>query len=93
MIFRKINNKSLSSGQMQKIAFVRALLAKPEILLLDEAVSNIDEASKQIIFQILKNQQVTIVNSTHEPDNFLNVDSVLAIEIINEKRVLKLRNN
>ena len=90
---RKINNKSLSSGQMQKIAFVRALLAKPEILLLDEAVSNIDEASKQIIFQILKNQQVTIVNSTHEPDNFLNVDSVLAIEIINEKRVLKLRNN
>ena len=33
---KKIDNKSLSSGQMQKLAFVRALLANVEILLLDE---------------------------------------------------------
>ena len=33
---------SLSSGQMQKIAFIRALLSNPEILLLDESISNLD---------------------------------------------------
>ena len=31
---KKINNKSLSSGQMQKIAFIRALLAKSETIFL-----------------------------------------------------------
>ena len=36
-INRQIDNKSLSSGQMQKIAFVRALLSDLEILLLDES--------------------------------------------------------
>ena len=41
-----ISNKTLSSGQMQKIAFVRALVADPDILLLDEATANLDENSK-----------------------------------------------
>ena len=49
-----IDNKSLSSGQMQKIAFIRALLSKPDILLLDEAVSNLDDSSKSTIFDLLK---------------------------------------
>ena len=49
---RKINNKSLSSGQMQKIAFVRALLSDAEILLLDEATANLDEKSKNTIFTL-----------------------------------------
>ena len=35
-----INNKSLSSGQMQKISFIRAILLKPNVLFLDEATSN-----------------------------------------------------
>ena len=43
---RTINNKSLSSGQMQKIAFIRAFLSDTEILLLDEATANLDENSK-----------------------------------------------
>ena len=63
---KKIDNKSLSSGQMQKIAFIRALIADVEVLFLDESTSNLDKKTKDKIFQILKDQNVTIINSTHE---------------------------
>ncbi len=85
---KKVDNKSLSSGQMQKLAFIRALLADVEILLLDESTANLDTKSRDLIFDILKKQNVTIVNSTHDPKYFKNVDHNLNIEIIEEKRVL-----
>ena len=42
----EISNKTLSSGQFQKIAFIRAFLYNPELLILDESTSNLDEYSK-----------------------------------------------
>jgi len=87
---RIISNKELSSGQMQKIAFVRALVAEPTILLLDEATSNLDDGSKEKIFKILKNRKITIINSTHDPDKFQNVDFNLNIEIHNEIRKVRV---
>ena len=83
---KEVSNKTLSSGQMQKIAFVRALLAEPEILLLDESTANLDDESRKTIFEILRNKEVTIFNSTHDPDQFLKVDKFLNINIVNEKR-------
>ena len=88
---RIISNKELSSGQMQKIAFVRALVAEPTILLLDEATSNLDDSSKEKIFKILKNRKITIINSTHDPDKFQNVDFNLNIEINNEIRKVRVQ--
>ena len=52
-ISKHISNKTLSSGQMQKISFIRAILNKVDILLLDEATSNLDFESKNLIFNIL----------------------------------------
>ena len=37
---------------MQKIAFIRALLSNPEILLLDESISNLDDFSKELVLDI-----------------------------------------
>jgi len=88
---RIISNKELSSGQMQKIAFVRALISEPTILLLDEATSNLDDDSKEKIFKILKNRKITIINSTHDPDKFQNVDFNLNIEINSEMRKVRIQ--
>lgn len=90
---RKINNKSLSSGQMQKIAFVRALLSDAEILLLDEATANLDEKSKNTIFSLLKENKFTIINSTHDPDSFHDVDNILEIEVVDELRTINNLDN
>ena len=81
-----IDNKSLSSGQMQKIAFIRAILSEPDILLLDESTSNLDTLSKQKVFEILKSKNVTIVNCTHDPYSFDSVDKYFKIVTENEKR-------
>mgnify|MGYP001291484910 FL=1 len=87
---RLISNTSLSSGQMQKIAFVRALLSDVKILFLDESTANLDDESRTKIFDVLRNQKITIINSTHEPDQFKNVDSHFKIELQDEKRYLVL---
>ena len=87
-----ISNKSLSSGQMQKIAFIRALLAKPDVLFLDESTSNLDTNTKEIIFEILKKQKTTIVNSTHDPDSFKDVDCVVKIEIHDSGNKISFNN-
>lgn len=84
----EINNKSLSSGQMQKVAFIRALLSKPNVLLLDEATSNLDIKSKEKVFEIIKKQEITIINCTHDPNSFESVDSIYKIINENEKRKL-----
>ena len=67
---KEISNRSLSAGQMQKIAFIRALIADVDILLLDESTSNLDIDTKQFIFDILNNKKITIINSTHNHEDF-----------------------
>ena len=86
-----ISNKSLSSGQMQKIAFARALLSDAEILLLDEATANLDDPSKEIIFDILKKKKLTIINSTHDPNSFKNVSQNINIKLTDGIRNLDVK--
>lgn len=44
----------LSSGQQQKLALAQALIAKPRILLLDEALAHLDSLQKAAVLQKLK---------------------------------------
>ncbi len=83
-----ISNKNLSSGQMQKVSFIRAILLNPNVLFLDEATSNLDLNSKKKVFDILKQQNITIVNSTHDPTSFKEVDNFFRISIKDDKRYI-----
>tara|TARA_A100001011_G_scaffold93198_2_gene98006 strand:+ start:893 stop:2500 length:1608 start_codon:yes stop_codon:yes gene_type:complete len=84
---KQITNKSLSSGQMQKVSFIRAILSKPDILILDESTSNLDFDSRQIVKNQLKNLQLTIINSTHNSDE-VEYDIKLHIEVNKGLRVV-----
>ena len=89
---RIINNKTLSSGQMQKLAFIRAILAEPKILLLDESTANLDLETKYKVFSILKNLEITIINSTHDEDISKIADYRIQISVVNEQRELIIKN-
>ena len=83
-----IQNKNLSSGQTQKIAFIRALLMDLDVLLLDESTANLDDSSRDLIFEILKKNKITIINSTHDADKFSEHDHHINIDISDDKRYL-----
>ena len=64
---------------MQKLAFIRLILQKPEIIFLDEAFSNLDKESNQKI----KNKifaNATVINVTHSPEDFENIDNKILID-------------
>lgn len=44
----------LSPGELQRIAFIRALLARPKVVLLDEATAALDEATEALLYRTLK---------------------------------------
>ena len=74
---------------MQKVSFIRAILSNVEILLLDESTSNLDDFSRELIFKILKDQKITIINCTHNPE-FFNYDNEIKIEVFNNQRRLTI---
>lgn len=80
MLEDEITSKSLSSGQMQKVSLIRALLGNPEILFLDEATSNLDKDSVNLINLKLAKFKGTIINVTHKPDQFTGVDNFFEIQ-------------
>jgi ATP-binding cassette, subfamily C, bacteriocin exporter len=65
---------NISTGQKQRISLARAILHKPEILILDESLSNVDESNSLQIHQNLVKLNVTIIFITHNPDFNVNYD-------------------
>lgn len=59
---------TLSGGQLQRVLIARALVSKPDILILDEPTSNIDSRVEEDIFDLLKklNERSTILVVSHD---------------------------
>lgn len=59
---------ALSGGQLQRVLIARALVCKPEILILDEPTSNVDMRVEEDIFSLLKNysEHMTIIVVSHD---------------------------
>ena len=87
----KINNKSLSSGQTQKLAFIRAFIRNCELLILDESTANLDIETKNLIVKKLKNQKnLTIINSTHDLELFDFIKNRIQIKFDKNIRVVEV---
>ncbi|AUB54416.1 ATP-binding cassette domain-containing protein [Enterococcus mundtii] len=64
---RKVNafSLNLSSGQLQKIKLIRALLSKPDILLLDEVFANLDHETSITLINYLRENLLTAIFVYH----------------------------
>jgi len=69
---------SISLGQKQLIAFMRAVLRNPEVLILDEATANIDTITEQLLSDILEKlpETTTRVIIAHRLNTIQNADEI-----------------
>lgn len=73
--------EGISLGQKQIIAFMRAILRKPELLILDEATANIDTVTEQQLETILNNlpESTTKVIIAHRLNTIENADEIFFV--------------
>jgi ATP-binding cassette subfamily B protein len=72
---------SISLGQKQLIAFMRAVLRTPELLILDEATANIDTVTEQLLEDLLEKlpESTTKVIIAHRLNTIQNADSIFFV--------------
>ena len=73
---------SLSGGQKQRLTLARALLKKPEVLIIDDGLSAVDTKTEQIVLKNLftKLPETTIIYVSHRVDCFTHLDNILVLE-------------
>ena len=74
----KSSGDGISLGQKQLIAFIRAVLRQPELLILDEATANIDTVTEQLLEEILKKlpASTTRIIIAHRLNTIENADEI-----------------
>lgn len=71
---------NLSGGQKQRISIARALIRKPEILMLDDSTSALDLATEARFLQALEHYQCTVLLITQKISTVKKADRILLLE-------------
>ncbi len=75
--------KELSGGQQQRVAIARALAKKPQVLLLDEPLSNLDARlrlqTREEIKRIQKETGITTIFVTHDQEEAMSISDFIVV--------------
>jgi ABC-type lipoprotein export system ATPase subunit len=84
----------LSGGQMQRVAVARALVHSPRILLADEPIGNLDNASAEIVMKLLRRAAdefgAAVLMATHSLEAAQITDTIVQLR---DGRVEQIRHN
>ncbi len=75
--------RELSGGELQRVAFARAVIDDPELIVADEPTSNVDAATGAVIADALAKRRAagaTLVIATHDPALVAVADRHVAVE-------------
>ena len=74
-----VNN--LSQGEKQRVAICRALLARPKLILADEATGNLDPKNKfrilDLLFRSVEDHNATLLTVTHDHELLEKFDRII----------------
>lgn len=88
--------KQLSGGMRQRVALIRTLAIRPNILLLDEAFSALDYQTRLMvtedIYKILKNEKITVLMVTHDISEAISMSDRVVVLTHRPATVKKIHN-
>ena len=74
------NGQNVSGGQKQRIAIARALIKNPEIVIFDEASSNLDPITEKEIYMNIKKMNLTQIIITHRMTTIKDADYIYVMQ-------------
>lgn len=80
----------ISGGEKQRLALARGLLLGKKLYLLDEVTSALDAESKQVVFDVFSDPNLTVLSVAHDPEWLDRCDIIFELEA---GRLIQVRHN
>ena len=76
----QVNGSGMSGGQMQKILIARAIVSKPQMLIIDEATSALDNISQKEVKEVLDSMNCTRIVVAHRLSTVKDCDRIIVLD-------------
>jgi putative ABC transport system ATP-binding protein len=70
----------ISGGQRQRTAIARAMINEPEYIFADEPSGNLDSKNSQVVFDLLRGMDATVMVATHDLSQLLPEDRIIQLK-------------
>lgn len=82
------DGSSVSGGQAQLIAFIRAILKKRDIIILDEATTNLHVETKDLMYELLQKNDLCniLIMISHQQEGLQFINKILELTHFKKKQ-------